>query len=49
MPFDKIMKRGGAGGRLLLVFAAVPYSFDAERGRGEENVVPRGRAGYRRP
>ena len=48
-PSTRSLKRGGAGGRLLLVFAAVPYSFDAERGRGEENVVPRGRAGYRRP
>jgi len=45
MPFDKIMKRGGAGCRWLS--QPVPHSFDAERGRDEENFIPRGRAGYR--
>jgi hypothetical protein len=33
------------GGRLSLAFAARPYPFDADRGRNEENFIPRDIAG----
>jgi hypothetical protein len=47
MPFDKIVKGEGPAVRCRRHSQPVPHSFDAERGRDEENFIPRGRAGYR--